>query len=971
MAEPVTNHLCLAILVAWAVLSSSSTAQTTPSPNPQTQALLQWKQSIGNQSIISSWVDVLVVPPSNPNSSALNPPCNWRGITCNNAGDVIGINLAYTGLRGTLDHLNFSAFPELLHLDLKYNNLAGVIPPSIGIPTKLQFLDLSTNSLSGTLPLSLSNLSQVVELDVSRNMITGELDRRLFPNGSEPATTGLVSLQRFLLQDTNLTGRIPDELSNCKNMTLIAFDGARFFGSIPPSFGNLSELSVLRLTENQLTGEIPLSLGSLSKLTDIRLFINQLSGSVPEEFGNSSSLVTLHLAQNNFTGQLPPQVCRGGSLVNFSAAYNSFTGPIPTSLRNCTSLFRVRIEYNQLTGELDRDFGVYPNLTYIDMSYNRLQGTLSPLWGQSRNLTRLGIAGNMIGGKIPDEFLQMNQLVVLDLSSNQLSGEIPAGIASLSSLNSMILGDNKLSGQIPSGIGELSNLANLDLSGNLFTGPIPIQIGNCLKLQFLSLSKNGLNDSIPSEIGSLVALQSLLDLSYNSLSGEISPQLGNLLSLENLNLSHNNLSGSIPNSLGSLSSLIAINVSYNNLEGPIPDTKSFRSFSPESFSNNPDLCGETHGLKACKTSSPNSNTQKNKNLSRPVIIVIAVVVSVAVLFFFLSGFGIFFALHNRRRQQQHSEDNREVFDSASKSDKNLFSIWNFDGKIMYEDIIQATEDFSDTYCIGEGSSAKVYRVKLPSGQVVAVKRLTSAAAAAESATEIKALTEIRHRNIVKLYGFCSHERHSFLVYELVERGSLERILRKEEEAEKVGWEKRVAIVRNVAAALCYLHHGCSPPIVHRDVSSKNVLLDSEMVAKVADFGTARFLKPGSVVWTAVAGTYGYMAPELAYTMALTEKSDVYSFGVLALEILKGSHPGELVSTLNSVAEVGSIRLNDVLDPRLSSPTGQKLQDQLDSITKLALWCLRADPKSRPTMQAVAQVLEINPSTDHDLDTTCK
>ncbi|KAL6971036.1 hypothetical protein U1Q18_030717 [Sarracenia purpurea var. burkii] len=971
MAEPVTNHLCLAVLVAWAVLSSSSTAQTTPSTNPQTQALLQWKQSIGNQSIISLWVDVLVVPPSNPNSSALNPPCQWRGITCNNAGDVIGINLAYTGLRGTLDHLNFSAFPELLRLDLKYNNLAGVVPPSIGIPTKLQFLDLSTNSLSGTLPLSLSNLSQVVELDVSRNnMITGELDRRLFPNGSEPATTGLVSLQRFLLQDTNLTGRIPDELSNCKNMTLIAFDGDLFFGSIPPSLGNLSELSVLRLNENQLTGEIPRSLGSLSKLTDFRLFINRLSGSVPEGVGNSSSLVNLHLSENNFTGRLPPQVCRGGSLVNFTTFDNSFTGPIPTSLRNCTSLFRVRIENNQLTGDLDRDFGVYPNLTYIDMSYNRLQGTLSPLWGQSRNLTRLAIAGNMIGGKIPDEFLQLNQLVVLDLSSNQLSGEIPAAIASLSSLSSMILGDNKLSGQIPSGIGELSNLANLDLSGNMFTGPIPIQVGNCLKLQFLSLSKNGLNDSIPSEIGSLVALQSLLDLSYNSLSGEISPQLGNLLSLENLNLSHNNLSGSIPNSLGSMISLITINVSYNNLEGPIPDTKSFRSFPPESFSNNPDLCGETHGLKPCKSSSPNSNTQKNKNLSRPVIIIIAVVVSVAILFLFLSGFGILFVLHNRHRQQ-HSGDNREVFDSASKSDKNLFSIWNFDGKIMYEDIIKATEDFSDVYCIGEGSSAKVYRAKLPSGQVVAVKRLTSVAAAAESAAEIKALTEIRHRNIVKLYGFCSHERHSFLVYELVERGSLERVLRMKEEAKEVGWEKRVAIVRDVAAALCYLHHDCSPPIVHRDVSSKNVLLDSEMVAKVADFGTARFLKPGSLVWTAVAGTYGYMAPELSYTMALTEKSDVYSFGVLALEVLKGSHPGELVSTVNSVAEDRLIRINDVLDPRLPSPTGQKLQDQLGSITKLALWCLRTDPKSRPTMQAATQVLEINPSTDHFLDTVCK
>ncbi|KAL6971033.1 hypothetical protein U1Q18_030714 [Sarracenia purpurea var. burkii] len=104
--------------------------------------------------------------------------------------------------------------------------------------------------------------------------------------------------------------------------------------------------------------------------------------------------------------------------------------------------------------------------------------------------------------------------------------------------------------------------------------------------------------------------------------------------------------------------------------------------------------------------------------------------------------------------------------------------------------------------------------------------------------------------------------------------------------------------------------------------------------------------------------------ELSYTMALTEKSDVYSFGVLALEVLKGSHPGELVSTLNSVAEVELMRLNDVLDTRLSPPTCQKLQDQLGSIAKLVLSCLHVDPKSRPTMQAAAQVLEIKPYADH-------
>ncbi|KAH7836302.1 hypothetical protein Vadar_034441 [Vaccinium darrowii] len=327
-----TKYHCLAFLVATLVLLSSCiNAQTVQ--KSQTDALLKWKQSLVNQSILNSWV-------IQQNANLSTPiPCNWFGITCNNEGQVIGIKLNNTGLNGTLEHLDYSSFPQLLRLDLNTNRLTGTIPFTIGILTKLQLLDLSTNSLTGTLPL---NLSKVVELDVSRNMITGGLDSRLFPNGTKGTKTGLVSLKWFLIQDTYLSGRIPSELGNSKELKLIAFDGCHFFGPIPTSLGNLSELTALRLAENQLSGQIPSNIAT-QRLTDLRLFKNQLSGSVPRDLGNLSSLVTLHLAENNFTGQLPPQVCKGGNIVNFSAAYNMFSGPVPTSLRNCTTLFRVRL----------------------------------------------------------------------------------------------------------------------------------------------------------------------------------------------------------------------------------------------------------------------------------------------------------------------------------------------------------------------------------------------------------------------------------------------------------------------------------------------------------------------------------------------------------------------------------------------------------------------------------------------------
>ncbi|KAK9266424.1 hypothetical protein L1049_012444 [Liquidambar formosana] len=850
--------------------------------------------------------------------------------------------------------MNFdcSSFPNLLRLDLKYNELTGTIPLNIGILSKLQFLDLSTNSLNGSLPLSIANLTQVFELDVSRNNLTCELDRRLFPDGTGVTKTGLMSLKNLLLSQTGLGGLIPSEIANSKNLVILALDGNHFFGRIPPSLGNLSQLQTLLLCENQLSGQIPQNIGTLSKLTNLFLFKNRLSGLVPKEIGNLSSLTALHLAENNFSGQLPQQVCRGGKLVNFSAAFNNFVGPIPITLRNCQSLFRVRLEHNRLTGRIDQDFGVYPNLRYIDLSYNRLQGELLPNWGECRNLSLLNIAGNMIGGKIPDEIVQLNQLRSLDLSSNQLSGAIPANLGELSQLSYLSLQDNKLSGQIPVGIGGLSNLETLDLSTNMLTGPIPYQIGDCSKLRHLCLSKNLLNGMIPYQIGNLVHLQDLLDLSYNSLTGEIPAQLGKLTSLEKLNLSHNNLTGLIPASLGDMVSLSSINLSYNSLEGPLPDSNVFHSASLEDLTNNRDLCGAIQGLQPCNASYTKRDSQ---NGDKVVIVVVASLVSTLFLVFVFVGIYVFFVPKKPRPQRISTTGNP-------------FSIWNYNGKVVYEDILEATKDFDDMYCIGVGSSGRVYKVELPSGQVVAVKKLSSMTEDMEIEhmrsfkNEVAVLMEIRHRNIVKLYGFCSHESHTFLVYEFMERGSLANILSSDEGAKELDWVKRVKVVKGVAHALSYMHHDCTPPIIHRDISSKNVLLSSELGAHVADFGTARFLKPDLSNWTKIAGTYGYIAPEFAYTMVVTEKCDVFSFGVLALEVMMGKHPGELICYVHSSVDQ-NIHLKDLLDPRLSLPTDQKMVDELAFLEKLALSCLHDNPQSRPSMQFVSQQLEMKSAYD--------
>ncbi|KAH6781555.1 hypothetical protein C2S51_006848 [Perilla frutescens var. frutescens] len=293
----------------------------------------------------------------------------------------------------------------------------------------------------------------------------------------------------------------------------------------------------------------------------------------------------------------------------------------------------------------------------------------------------------------------------------------------------------------------------------------------------------------------------------------------------------------------------------------------------------------------------------------------------------------------------------------------IFKIWNYDGKIAYEDIIEATADFDIRYCVGTGGYGSVYRAILPSRRVVAVKKLHRFEGDNPNydrcfRNEAEVLSKIRHRNIVKLFGFCLHKRSMFLIYDYMERGSLFSVLHDADEAVELNWMKRVNVVKGIANALSYMHHDCNPPILHRDISSTNILLDSKFEGCVSDFGTARLLDPDSSNQTILAGTRGYIAPELAYTMVVTEKCDVYSFGVVALEIMFGDHPGDFLSSVMiSTHCAQNLMLQQLLDKRLASPDEDvRVSRDVVRVVTTALKCISSDPKSRPSMKEVSQEL---------------
>ncbi|XP_065873557.1 MDIS1-interacting receptor like kinase 2-like [Euphorbia lathyris] len=943
--------------------------------NEEADALLRWKSTLqfDHNFVLSSW-------------SLSTPLCNWSGISCHhNPESVTNISLSSYGLKGTLHNLSFSSFPYLIELDLSnnsfhgnipsqlsnlskltlldlsYNDISGSIPKDIGILRSLSYLDLSDNHLSGVIPISLANMTTLSTLYSNYNKLSGSIPPEIgmlksvtvlglsFNNltGTIPTSVGnLTRLSSLQICGNKLSGFIPQEVGMLKSIRelQLALSNNSITGSIPSSIGNLTNLSILYLDSNQLSGSIPREVGMLTFITQIELSNNGLTGVLPIEIKNLTALTLFQIYSNSLTEHLTEGLCLSGKLQYFAAYSNSLGGAISKSLRNCSSLLRLQLQDNQFTENISKILGICPRLNYVDLSRNKFYGELSWKWESFLNLSTLKISNNNITGTIPSKIGKTPRLEWIELTSNQLQGTIPKDLGKLIKLVKVFLDDNHLSGVIPKEIGMLSSLKHLTLASNNLRGAIPYQLEGCSRLLVLNLSMNNLTKSIPPNLSSLRSLEKL-DLSQNELLNDIPQQFGGLHRLEVLNLSHNFLAGSIPKTLENLLGLTTVDLSWNELEGPIPDITAFREAPLEALRNNRHLCGNNTRLKSC------SYHRVNKKEGR--LIALAFLGGLLILFFLVVGL---FLLNRRMRSMKAKTIKGNV--------KVNYNMFGQDQDLQYEKIIEVTEGFNSRYCIGEGGCGIVYKAAISPSQVVAVKKLYQSPNFWKAfASEIGTLANIRHRNIVKLYGFCSHPSHSFFIYEFIERGSLRKILSDREEAMDLDWIKRLNIVEGISNALSYMHHDFAPPIIHRDITSNNVLLDSKFEAHVSDFGTARLLMPDSSNWTSFAGSFGYTAPELAYTMKINEKCDVYSFGVVALEIIMGRHPGDLISSFSSSSSSTApicqqTLLKDLIDQRLSSPHS-KTAEGVINVIMIGFSCLSTNPEFRPTMRQVSPQLLVS------------
>ncbi|RID43306.1 hypothetical protein BRARA_I00173 [Brassica rapa] len=286
----------------------------------------------------------------------------------------------------------------------------------------------------------------------------------------------------------------------------------------------------------------------------------------------------------------------------------------------------------------------------------------------------------------------------------------------------------------------------------------------------------------------------------------------------------------------------------------------------------------------------------------------------------------------------------------------------------------STDGFSDKHVIGQGGYGIVYRGVLEDKSIVAIKNLLNNRGQAEKEfkVEVEAIGRVRHKNLVRLLGYCVEGEHRMLVYEYVDNGNLEQWLHGDALGAQspLTWEIRMNIVLGTAKGLMYLHEGLEPKVVHRDIKSSNILLDKQWNAKVSDFGLAKLLgSEMSYVTTRVMGTFGYVAPEYASTGMLNERSDVYSFGVLVMEMISGRNPVDYsrpVGEVNLVEwlkrMVSNREAEGVLDPRLvEKPSLRSLKRTL----LVALRCVDPNAQKRPKMGHVIHMLEAEDLVSRD------
>ncbi|XP_010645959.1 probable LRR receptor-like serine/threonine-protein kinase At1g56140 isoform X4 [Vitis vinifera] len=795
-----------------------------------------------------------------------------------------------------------------------------------------------------------------------------------------------------------LSGTIPKELGNLKELLMLAIGSNNFSGTLPPELGNLPKLELIFIDSSGVGGEIPSTFVKLKNMREMFLSDTPLTGKIPDFIGNWTKLKRLRIQGN------------------------SFEGPIPSTFSQLISMESLRIS----------------DLANVSSSLDFIK--------DMKNLTDLVLRNTLISGSIPSYIEEYRSLETLDLSFNNITGRIPKALFNMNNLTALFLGNNSFYGPLPEE--KSDKLQTIDLSYNEISGGFPTWIDPTLRLNLVAnnfvfdntnktifegldclqrnfpcnTSRSDTNVSIKCGGPEVIMPDGMVYEADNSISSTASTSFHESRSekwaVSNVGLyvdkianTTSQVNGTNTPELFKTSRISPGSLRYYGLglqNGPYivslqfaemlfkdPSTRTWESTGRRVFDiyiqgirleRDFDISKEAGGVQRAVVRKFHATVSKNyleihllwagkgtccipfEGYYGPSISALSVVSAlermppppsetsntgfiagiavVAGIVCFILVCAVFYI------QRRGSNVNEEI---------ELLEIGPRPNTFSYAELRTATGNFNPTNKLGEGGFGVVFKGTLLDGRAIAVKDLMVASQQGKSQfiAEIATISAVQHRNLVKLHGFCIKENKRLLVYEYLENKSLDHALFGKIDLH-LDWPTRYNICLGTARGLAYLHEESRPRIVHRDVKASNILLDAELCPKISDFGLAKLYDDKKThISTRVAGTIGYLAPEYAMRGHLTEKADVFGFGVVALEILSGRP-----NTDNSLDAKKMYLLEwawtlhennqsmDLVDPTLTEFD----ENEVNRVMRVALLCTQGSPMLRPTMSRVVAML---------------
>ncbi|XP_050371085.1 probable leucine-rich repeat receptor-like serine/threonine-protein kinase At3g14840 [Argentina anserina] len=812
----------------------------------------------------------------NPNEGSEDAvTCNCTLVPNSTVCHVTSIVLKAQNLPGKLPP-EFSRLPYLQEIDLTRNYLNGTIPPDWGV---LPLVDISLlgNRLTGSIPVELANITTLKSLVLEINSLSGVLPVKL---GNLP------NIERMLLTSNNFTGELPETFAGLSTLQDFRISDNSFSGNIPNFIQNWTALNKLAIQASGLTGPIPSGISLLKKLTDMRVTdLNGPASSFPS-LQNLVKLRTLMLRNCNITGQLPEYLGTIRTLKTLDLSFNKLAGEIPSSFSGLAKADYMFLTGNMLTGSVP-DLQTVLTADQIDLSYNNFttnsgavdcepRGGLNLFAGSSGgntssvsclNITKCPKTWYSLHINCGGEEVKLSENFTRPTVATYEEDTDRSGPSSFyqSSTNWAISNtgyfpddDSSTDTYFLTNSSRLSIKTNPQLYLNARLSPISLTYyGFCLGNGIYTVNLH------------FAEIKFTNDKTYSSLGRRIFDiYIQGSLVLKDFNIASDAGGFGI-----AVVKKFTANVTSNTLEIRLLWAGKGTTSIPQRGTYGP--------LISAISVDPNFEPPPEASTGGEGGISVGVVVGIVAggVFIILLVLGILLwkgfigpastLEHNNHGVQQNLEDNR---------------------RFTYSELVKITKNFSSP--IGAGGFGKVYHGILENDTQVAVKLLISASGSSEFQNEIKLLMRANHQHVVSFNGYCNDGKTMALVFEYVANGNLLQHLTVSDVATGsfLTWKERLQIAVDAAQGLDYLHNGCKPPIIHRDIKTSNILLTETMQAKICDFGISKLLSTETSTHTMtdhVKGTRGYFDPEYYNTGILNKKSDIYSFGIVLLELITG------------------------------------------------------------------------------------